>query len=514
MGFWGILIAVGLVFRPLIPIDETRYLSVAWEMFHTGNYLVPHINGLPYSHKPPLLFWLINLGWNVVGVHEWVARSVSPLFGLFSIFLTIRLARMLWPDRNALATKVPYILLGSVIWTVYGSLAMFDTLVVFFTLGVLMTVWKQRRSPTLQGWLLVGLLLGCGMLAKGPVIFVYTLPVMLLVPYWIEGRSFSWWSWYGGIALSIIVGAAIILSWALPAAFAGGEEYKQAILFSQTAGRAVKSFAHQRPWYWYLMLAPLLFFPWTFYLSIYRRKTAASIDSGTRFCTSLLVPSFLLLSLISGKQIHYILPLLPFFALLVARLLEDFRSELRDGWLLGILLLILGVGLPILPFLELKSSDAAILRELPVSVGVGPLLGLVCIYLGYKKKKLLEGTGLAMVVMAIALQITLNKPLTQLYFPDKVFEALGKAEREGHPIAIYPGNLRDQIQFSARLRRPVTVLRSREEVRAWAATRPETVFLIYFEKDAKNQFVTGSEYTKQRYKEGMLYVVGKSSLQQ
>jgi hypothetical protein len=48
------------LFLPVLPIDETRYLAVAWEMRLHGDFLVPHLNGAPYSDKPPLLFWLIN----------------------------------------------------------------------------------------------------------------------------------------------------------------------------------------------------------------------------------------------------------------------------------------------------------------------------------------------------------------------------------------------------------------------------------------------------------------------
>ena len=52
--------------------------------------------------------------------------------------------------------------------------------------------------------------------------------------------------------------AAIGLGWALPAAAAGGEDYANHILWGQTAGRVVESFAHRRPFWWYLPLLPLL----------------------------------------------------------------------------------------------------------------------------------------------------------------------------------------------------------------------------------------------------------------
>ncbi|MBC7966093.1 MAG: glycosyltransferase family 39 protein, partial [Fuerstia sp.] len=67
---WTICLALLLVFsavfsRPLLPPDETRYISVAWEAHVRGDYLVSHLNSETYAHKPPLLFWLINAVWSV-----------------------------------------------------------------------------------------------------------------------------------------------------------------------------------------------------------------------------------------------------------------------------------------------------------------------------------------------------------------------------------------------------------------------------------------------------------------
>ena len=67
-GLWVVVMGTALATRPPLPVDETRYLAVAWDMWLDGNFLVPHLNFEPYSHKPPLLFWLINLGWGLFGV--------------------------------------------------------------------------------------------------------------------------------------------------------------------------------------------------------------------------------------------------------------------------------------------------------------------------------------------------------------------------------------------------------------------------------------------------------------
>ena len=68
--FWLALVLVSLFSRSYLPIDETRYVTVAWNMFLNHDFLVPYLNGETYSHKPPLLFWLMNLGWALFGVND------------------------------------------------------------------------------------------------------------------------------------------------------------------------------------------------------------------------------------------------------------------------------------------------------------------------------------------------------------------------------------------------------------------------------------------------------------
>ncbi len=66
----AVLTVAALASRTSLPVDETRYLAVAWEMWQRGDFLVPFRNGEAYSHKPPLLFWLIHAGWAIFGVND------------------------------------------------------------------------------------------------------------------------------------------------------------------------------------------------------------------------------------------------------------------------------------------------------------------------------------------------------------------------------------------------------------------------------------------------------------
>ncbi|MGB0954568.1 MAG: glycosyltransferase family 39 protein, partial [Panacagrimonas sp.] len=82
------------------------------------------------------------------------------------------------------------------------------------------------------------LAIGCGILTKGPVVLLYLIPAALFLP---QAKRC--------ILFAVPLGAAIALTWALPAAQAGGESYANAILWGQTAGRVHDSFSHARPFW-------------------------------------------------------------------------------------------------------------------------------------------------------------------------------------------------------------------------------------------------------------------------
>ena len=269
---WLVVVAVALASRPVLPVDETRYLAVAWEMWSRGDFVLPTLNGEAYSHKPPLLFWIIHAGWAVFGVNEWWPRLVAPLFGLAALFLTRALALRLWPERHDAASAAPLVLMASGFWALFTTLTMFDMILAFFALVGLIGILDAWRHGGWRGWAVLGVALGLGILTKGPAIALHVLPVALLAPLWggrLEGshrEPGGWGGWYGGIACALVLGLALALAWAVPAAIQGGAAFRDAIFWGQTAGRMVESFAHGRPWWWYLattppLLAPLILWP-------------------------------------------------------------------------------------------------------------------------------------------------------------------------------------------------------------------------------------------------------------
>ena len=316
-----ILLAITIAGRHYIPPDETRYLSVAWNMWLHHDFLVPHLNHLPYSHKPPLLFWLINLGWFIFGVNDWWPRLIPFLFSLGSIFLVKKISDKLWPKNNEIGYIASLLLLASSVWAVYSSALMFDMMLTFFTcLGILgMVISLKEKSQ--NGFIYLVFAFAGGLLAKGPTILLQLLPLAVTAPWWMKEKTIVWKSWYRSFALSFLVGAAILLCWAIPAGISGGAQYQHDIFWGQTANRMVNSFAHNRPQWWYLEMAPLLIFPWFFVPSFWKlifQKSSRQMSEGLKFSLAWFFPVFIAFSLISGKQVHYLLPIYPALALMIA----------------------------------------------------------------------------------------------------------------------------------------------------------------------------------------------------
>ncbi len=333
---WAVFIAISVAVMPLLPVDETRYMTVAWEMYLKKSWILPTLNFEPYSHKPPMLFWTINAVWQVTGLEIWGVRIMNGLIAFASIPLTYILAKNLFPEKMEIWKIAPVILMASPIFFIYGTLIMFDFLQTIFVMLSLLFVGKIEKSNKMMFWILFGLTVGLGILAKGPVMFIHVMFPVLFAPFWGSKRSAGKWAiWYIHLALSIAVAAVVSLSWALPAADLGGEIFSDEIFWSQSVGRMSVSFAHQKPFWFYAPIILVAFLPlvlWPHTWKTFRRKIPgpASSTRGFRFLLSWIVPVFLAFSFISGKQIHYLIPVLPGVALMLAYFVDSKMANDKD----------------------------------------------------------------------------------------------------------------------------------------------------------------------------------------
>ena len=478
---WALLSVASLWLRPLWPVDETRYASVAWEMWLRGDFLVPHINGEPYSHKPPLLFWLIHLGWAVTGVNEWWPRMVAPLCALAALPLTLRLGALLWPEDREARLLAAWLLAGTLLFDVFVTLLMFDLLLLLCALAGMIGVVQLSKNQS-KGILWLGAGIGLGVLAKGPVILLHVLPAALAAPWWAPQVKQRLGRWYLDLLLGVLLGAAIALAWAVPAAVFGGEAYRHAIFWGQTAGRVSESFAHRAPFWYYLPLLPLIFFPWfvwpRFWMGVLASRPAGKRD-GVGFLCAWLLLTLIAFSLVSGKQAKYLVPCLPAFALLAARVLAHLPARVQTWHMLP----------PVLGFLAvpaflawLRTQPAAL--KLPAWAADVPLWP--ALLLGVASPALLwfarrpaavqvRALSFAMLAWAAVVGAGVIPSMAPYGDPGPAARQLAELQARRVPVA-HLGKYHAQYNFAGRLRSPIEIL-DIDEVRAWVAVHPDGLVL-------------------------------------
>lgn len=343
---WLLVLALApfLWILPPVPIDETRYLSIAWEMRQSGDWVALHLNGFPYFDKPPLLFWLLNLEWRLFGASLWGSRMLPLVLATGCVALVQQLAARLGSGRGVTEA---WLLLGFLYFQMFAGVVMFDILLCLCVLMsfLALVAWLRDGARWAPWVLFAGSALG--MLAKGPVLLLHVLPPLLLARWWIgAGGTLPSWRRIGAALGVCLAGGLPVLLWAWAAVRHRELADAKELLVTQTAGRVVESFAHDRPFWWYLQwLLPLLL-PWPL---VWRwRRTRAALAAvataqAARFgwCASL--PAFIVFGAVSGKQLHYLIPLFPGFVLWFGAMVRADPRLLHGRRMLAFCALILAV---------------------------------------------------------------------------------------------------------------------------------------------------------------------------
>lgn len=502
---FALVALAGVLLRPLIPIDETRYLSVAWEMLVSGDWLVPHKNGAIYTDKPPLLFWIINLVWMVFGVSETAARLVGPAFAVASLGATWALGRRLWDDATGAGAAA--VLAGLTVFALYGGATMFDTMltlaVVLGLRALVAALDPDDAQEARRNWILFGVALAFGVYAKGPVILMHLLPGLLTYPLWTPpDHRPAPLRVVRGAGLALAVALALVAVWVLPAIWLGGPEYRHMILWEQSSGRVVSSFAHARPWYFLIAALPVLLFPWIWSPAVWRGLIALPRgDRYLRLCAIWGLAGLGLFSLISGKQAHYLLPEMPAVALIVSRALVSraVQGRATAGRFAG-------AALPAAPpaalaaivTLGLLAASLGLVGKADIALLLQPFWAVLLVAVGFALLLLAAlvappVAALTMLGLGSVLAMNLLVGLTGLrpaYDSTGLATTLAGAAPDG--LAFTGGKYNAEFNFTGRLRAPLDELPDAAAVTAWGTAHPKGILVALC--NAKT--VSGTPFTE------------------
>lgn len=488
---WAVLVVGAVALRPPLAPLETATLSVAWQAW------VPGFADPDALARPPLLVWLIHVLWSLFGVSETLARLVVPAFALAAVLLVQPLARLLWPDRPQLPGLASLTLVGTGGLAVYLGFAIEAVPPVFFLVIGLLGVAKAWRGEGFAGWSLFGTAVLFGCLSGGWLFLLALLPSALLGPLWSGTRSlrpWHWVIWYARAAGAASLGVALVFAW-----MAAGRMDALTALGGAVPAAPDAVEIGRRAWYWSLAAIPLVFYPWIWWRTLWRRLAAlrrGGLDAGLRF-TLLALLAGLATALATGSgQADALLPMLPAFALLVARCAADEAQPGEFHALLpGSLALFIGLIAFLLNIVPLAHLDA-VWRELvdprnslPIWLGgISLVPGLMLLGGGYLLAQMTPRemrSGVVQLALLPALLVTcLNLEflfsIGRFFDLDPIAERVHLLQEEGRPVAFF-GRYDGELDLAGRLRTPLVELRTPTDALFWAAANPDGVVVSTFQ---------------------------------
>ncbi len=484
----ALLFFPGLGRRDLWNPDEARYAQVAREMRQTGSYALPHLNGQIYTQKPPLLFWSI-IACSLLrgGIDETAARIPSALAAVGAVLLVFRIGERLFGRRAAWLAAAAFATCFKILWQ--GRFGQIDMLL---TALVALGVWFWVRGSTENRpnlYLLFYLSAGLATLAKGPVGLLP--PLLAILAFlaatrnWAEVKRLH-------LGLGLLLWAAVVLAWLIPAGLSGGREYLQQIVYKQNVTRYADPWHHYEPWYYYLTMIPGDFFPWSLLLPaglvIGWKRFSGKAREGFLFCLCWMAVTVLFFSLSPAKRTVYILTMYPAMALLVGAALDRIAAEWpRDRrWvqvplaLIAVLALLVLVALPIVG--QRRAAEVAPLGGEAfvwqvTATFVPLLLGAAWAWWQSRTGRIAQATGglaAGMSVLMLAAAFVVLPRFDAVKSARPMSRVLLQHMKPGESYGIYP---RLDSTFLIYTGRFAVELDSQEKLRAFA-TRPERVWIL------------------------------------
>jgi len=400
VGYFAFLHNLGAI--GLIDETEPKFAEAARQMLVRNDWLTPYFNEEPRFDKPPLVYWLMALGYKLLGVNEWAVRLPSAVaaLGLMGlIFYTLRRSsgsvtgirgtlgevpateerwRELYgtsPKRERSFDPWFCAFLGAAIFAlnphslVWGRIGVSDMLLCGCVGSALLVFfWGYvTRSPV--WYLAFYILTGLAVLAKGPVGFV--LPAVAIFLFLLYLGEFWQVIREMGLGWGLIIVADIVVPWYVLVTVANGDAFINSFFGYHNVERFTRVVnGHSAPWYFYLAIVFLCFAPWSAYLPVaiarlrfWQRSFWQSQPREDRlglFALCWFVGVFGFFSISVTKLPSYVLPLIPAAAILVAlQLTSDFCLPVPNAqflrlnaicrWLNVAMFLALGVAFFTLP---------------------------------------------------------------------------------------------------------------------------------------------------------------------
>jgi len=329
--------------------------QIAHNMLQSGDWVIAHLDGVPYLEKSPLVYWLMAASLRIFGVHDWAARIPVALAAILLGLLTFRYGR--WAFGQAAGFYAGLAVVTCVGLFLFTRIQIPD---VMLTAGICGALWSFQRAiepaePNPKRWsALLAVCLGIGLLLKGLIAIV--IPIGAILFFLVATRqlfSRSVWS-----RLHLIIGVLIVLAIAAPWHILAARRMPPYFDFTMHSGPGEY---HGFFWFYFInehvlrflnlryprdyntvprlafwLLHLLWLFPWSVYFPAalkldYRANGVGDRAGRTRLLALCWAAFVLIFFTFSTTQEYYSMPLYPALALLLGSAIAAENSWVRAG---------------------------------------------------------------------------------------------------------------------------------------------------------------------------------------
>ena len=341
--FLGLLVVCYFIFffnignYALMDVDETRYVSMARDMFHCKDFLTLYLNGEFFFEKPPLYFWGECLSFAIFGkVTEFTARFPVALYGTLSTLLLYFTGKKIVSRRYGVISAL--ILATTLEFVMLAKFAILDivvtTCVGFSIMFGFLTQFVQDKNKKYFWWLFY-IFSGLAVMAKGIPGFIVPFAVMFFVT--IANKTFKQVFRPQYILVGFLLFFLIVLPWHLIMFKIHDPLFFQEYIIKHHIERFFNSneINREQPFYFYFLTILWGLVPWIFSaiavgitkIKSIKKFSIAEISNPQKyllFNAIAFVVTLLFFSASSTKLITYILPVYFFTACILGFVWEDY----------------------------------------------------------------------------------------------------------------------------------------------------------------------------------------------
>lgn len=339
--FWSTAVFMLLLFlgRNALWGLEGRNAEIVREMLLTGNIFTPQLNGVVQSSRMPLGFWVVLPGTLLFGTDEFMLRLPTVLSALVLLWATGKITEKLFDIQTSLIAR--WVLLGTYGFVFWARVVAPDMANAAATACAAACFFYWKDEPDFRDYFCFYFLLGTGSLFKGvPMVAV---AFLLLLPCALVRRKFSkYCNWRHFAAVALAVAAAIPYL----VCYSGGvADNAIDLLWQKQIFRLLDAKNSSEPFYCYIYHLPRILLPWSViflagFVAFFIRRKELNPEFSALLTGMVLV--FTLFSFSGSRSWYYLLPLVPFCAIVTAAVLSGYAAETKIiDWLLVVMYFVL-----------------------------------------------------------------------------------------------------------------------------------------------------------------------------